>query len=118
MNFRVRVALTEDGVPMSTLREIALLKQLDGYKHPNIVKYECNQLWLNYNCLIDFISRILHRLLDVCHGQIERERQLVLFLVFEHLEEDLAGYLNRVGEHGMTASTIQVCAFDSKLSLY
>lgn len=36
--FRVRVALTEDGVPMSTLREIALLKQLDAFKHPNIVK--------------------------------------------------------------------------------
>lgn len=35
---RVRVALTEDGVPMSTLREIALLKQLDAFKHPNIVK--------------------------------------------------------------------------------
>lgn len=36
--YRVRVALTEDGVPMSTLREIALLKQLDAFKHPNIVK--------------------------------------------------------------------------------
>lgn len=36
---RVRVALTEDGVPMSTLREIALLKQLDAFKHPNIVKF-------------------------------------------------------------------------------
>lgn len=35
---KVRVALTEDGVPMSTLREIALLKQLDSYQHPNIVK--------------------------------------------------------------------------------
>lgn len=35
---RVRVALTEDGVPMSTLREIALLKSLDAFKHPNIVK--------------------------------------------------------------------------------
>lgn len=35
---KVRVALTEDGVPMSTLREIALLKQLDAFQHPNIVK--------------------------------------------------------------------------------
>lgn len=35
----MRVALTEDGVPMSTLREIALLKQLDAFKHPNIVKF-------------------------------------------------------------------------------
>lgn len=48
------------------------------------------------------------RLLDVCHGQLERERQLVLFLVFEHLEEDLAGYLNRVGDRGVPPRTIQV----------
>lgn len=48
------------------------------------------------------------RLLDVCHGQLERERQLVLFLVFEHLEEDLAGYLGRVGDRGMSPKTIQV----------
>lgn len=35
---KVRVALTEDGIPMNTLREIALLKQLETFKHPNIVK--------------------------------------------------------------------------------
>lgn len=35
---KVRVPLTDDGVPMSTLREIALLKQLDASQHPNIVK--------------------------------------------------------------------------------
>uniref|UniRef100_T1JAR4 cyclin-dependent kinase n=1 Tax=Strigamia maritima TaxID=126957 RepID=T1JAR4_STRMM len=35
---KVRVSLTEDGVPMSTLREIALLKQIESYEHPNIVR--------------------------------------------------------------------------------
>uniref|UniRef100_A0A1B0DCG5 cyclin-dependent kinase n=1 Tax=Phlebotomus papatasi TaxID=29031 RepID=A0A1B0DCG5_PHLPP len=35
---KVRVKLTDDGVPMSTLREIALLKQLESHSHPNIVK--------------------------------------------------------------------------------
>lgn len=49
-----------------------------------------------------------YRLLDVCHGQLERERQLVLFLVFEHLEQDLAGYLTRAGERGIPNRTIQV----------
>ncbi|KAJ9595067.1 hypothetical protein L9F63_013632, partial [Diploptera punctata] len=34
---KVRVQLTEDGVPMATIREIALLRQLDQYEHPNIV---------------------------------------------------------------------------------
>lgn len=57
----------------------------------------------------DFVLFVLSfRLLDVCHGQLERDRQLVLFLVFEHLEEDLAGYLVRIGSAGMPARTIQV----------
>ncbi|XP_055689014.1 cyclin-dependent kinase 6 [Lutzomyia longipalpis] len=82
---KVRVKLTDDGVPMSTLREIALLKQLESYSHPNIVK-----------------------LIDVCHGQrLEREQQLVLYLVFEHLEQDLAGYIQRLPSSGMTPHTIQ-----------
>lgn len=69
---KVKVPLTEDGVPMNTLREIALLKQLDSHEHPNIV-----------------------RLLDVCHGQ-KLVNELIMFLVFEHLEEDLASYLNKI----------------------
>ncbi|CAG9134173.1 unnamed protein product [Plutella xylostella] len=70
---KVKVPLTQDGIPLSTLREIALLRQLEAYKHPNIV-----------------------RLLDVCHGgqPLDRE-QLVLFLVFEHVEQDLDCYLKR-----------------------
>jgi hypothetical protein len=35
---KVRVPLSEDGVPMSTLREIGLLKQVDQHEHPNIVR--------------------------------------------------------------------------------
>ncbi|KAJ6641067.1 Cyclin-dependent kinase 6 [Pseudolycoriella hygida] len=85
---KVRVALTEDGIPMNTLREIALLKQLGTFQHPNIVK-----------------------LLDVCHGQrLEREKQLVLFLVFEHLEQDLSGYIDSLPSSGMPARTLQKLA--------
>lgn len=58
------------------------------------------------------------RLLDVCHGQLERDRQLVLFLVFEHLEEDLAGYLVRIGSAGMPARTIQVRHVVNKFIYY
>lgn len=79
---KVRVPLTDDGLPMSTLREIAVLKSLERYEHPNIV-----------------------RLLDVCQGdylhlpsgdgeQSERlDRGLTLWLVFEHVERDLASYI-------------------------
>ena len=34
----MRFALTEDGVPMAILREISLLKQLERFRHPNIVR--------------------------------------------------------------------------------
>ena len=40
---RVRIVnnTEEKGVPVSTLREITLLKQLDNMAHPNIVRYVC-----------------------------------------------------------------------------
>ena len=76
---------------MTTLREISLLKQLDSYDHPNIVK-----------------------LLDVIHGKMERESRLVLFLVFEHLEQDLAEYMNNLPGM-MPKTTIQVNMKCSKL---
>ncbi|XP_067004111.1 cyclin-dependent kinase 4 [Anabrus simplex] len=86
---KVRVPLTEDGVPMSTLREIALLRQLDTLEHPNIV-----------------------RLLDICHGQrLENEQQLVLFLVFEHLEQDLASYMERCPPPGLGANRVKDIMF-------
>ncbi len=35
---KMRFNLTEDGVPMAILREISLLKQLEKFDHPNIVR--------------------------------------------------------------------------------
>ena len=35
----MRFSLTEDGVPMAILREISLLKQLERFDHPNIVRF-------------------------------------------------------------------------------
>ena len=53
---KVRIALTDDGVPMSILREISLLRHLGKYNHPNIVKLE-----------------------DICHGP-RHNRQVSLIL--------------------------------------
>ncbi|XP_011145946.1 cyclin-dependent kinase 4 isoform X2 [Harpegnathos saltator] len=85
---KVRVPLTEDGLPMSTLREIATLKQLERFEHPHIV-----------------------RLLDVCQGSYldlpsaERsgrlDRGLTLWLVFEHVERDLASYISSCPRTGI-----------------
>lgn len=59
----------------------------------------------------------LFRLLDVCHGQrLEREKQLVLFLVFEHLEQDLSGYIDSLPSSGMPARTLQVSIISFFLS--
>lgn len=86
---KVRVPLTIDGVHSNTLREIALLKQLDQYEHPNIV-----------------------RLLDICHGQtFEKEQQLVLYLVFEHVDQDLATYIERCPPPGLGSARIKDIMF-------
>lgn len=80
---KIRVPLADDGVPMSTLREISLLRHLDQYEHPNIV-----------------------RLLDICQGKkLDREQHMVLFMVFEHMEYDLARFLDSI-PNGLSLSKI------------
>jgi serine/threonine protein kinase len=82
---KVRIPLSDDGVPVSLIREIALLKQLENFQHPNIV-----------------------RLLDICHGKrLEQERQLILYLVFEHVEQDLASYLEHCPAPGLGPDRIK-----------
>ncbi|KAF3425339.1 hypothetical protein E2986_14061 [Frieseomelitta varia] len=89
---KIRVPLTEDGLPTSTLREIATLKQLERFEHPHIV-----------------------RLLDVCQGtyvhlsaddeeRSERiHRGIALWLVFEHLERDLASFMSSCPRSGIAS---------------
>ncbi|KAK1122454.1 hypothetical protein K0M31_009674 [Melipona bicolor] len=93
---KVRVPLTEDGLPTSTLREIATLKQLERFEHPHIV-----------------------RLLDVCQGTYvqlsandeERSetihRGMTLWLVFEHVERDLACYMSSCSQSGIAAHVMK-----------
>ncbi|XP_067629588.1 cyclin-dependent kinase 4 isoform X2 [Eurosta solidaginis] len=80
---KVRIPITDNGVPMSTLREIATLKHLNASDHPNIVK-----------------------LFEVCQV-LEREDQLMVLLVFEHLEQDLSDLIDRLPKSGMPPITIQ-----------
>lgn len=82
---KVRIPLSEEGVPMNTIREIGLLKQLESFEHPNIV-----------------------RLLDICHGCYHRPHgQLDIFLVFEHVEQDLASYLEKCPSPGLGPDIIR-----------
>lgn len=92
---------------MTTLREIALLKQLDQQQHPNIVKYVIlNKPYVN---IILFYLILLLRLLDVVHGpRLYNEKCMTLYLVFEHIEQDLATYMARCPKPGMSSEIIKV----------
>merc|ERR1712226_1039408 len=80
---KMKFFLTEDGVPMAILREISLLKQLEKFDHPNIV-----------------------RLLDICHGP-RLEKEMSLYLVFEHVHQDLASYLEKCPPPGLAKDRIK-----------
>lgn len=80
---RVRVQTGEDGMPLSTIREVAVLKQLETFEHPNVV-----------------------RLFDVCTvSRTDRETRLTL--VFEHVDQDLTTYLAKAPEPGVPPEIIK-----------
>ena len=86
---KVKIPMTKEGVPVSLLREISLLRGLEAFDHPNIVK-----------------------LLDVCHGRrLEREQILYLYLVLEHVEQDLGTYLEKCPPPGLSPDRIREIIF-------
>jgi cyclin-dependent kinase 6 len=71
---RIRIQMTEEGLPISTVREIAYLRHLEKHDHENIVK-----------------------LLDVCHGpRLQSEQSIIL--IFEYVDYDLNAYMRAFGE--------------------
>ncbi|XP_063777455.1 cyclin-dependent kinase 6 isoform X2 [Pseudophryne corroboree] len=81
---RVRVQTGEEGMPLSTIREVAVLRHLESFEHPNVV-----------------------RLFDVCTVS-RTDRETKLTLVFEHVDQDLATYLDKVPDPGVPNETIKV----------
>ena len=41
---KIRIASSEEGMPMSMIREVSMLRQLENYEHENIVRYVRTQL--------------------------------------------------------------------------
>lgn len=80
---RVRVQTEEEGMPLSTIREVAVLKQLEAFGHPNVV-----------------------RLFDVCTVS-RTNRETKLTLVFEHVDQDLTTYLEKAPDPGVPPETIK-----------
>jgi serine/threonine protein kinase len=69
---RIRIQITEEGLPISTIREIAYLKHLEKFDHPNIVK-----------------------LLDVINGPRLTNEQSVI-LIFEYIDFDLNNFIKNI----------------------
>lgn len=80
---RIRSPSDDEGVSTSLLREVALLLQLNRHKNDHIV-----------------------RLLDVCPGN-HNVRGMELYLVFEHVEQDLATYLANAPPGGLSQGQIK-----------
>jgi serine/threonine protein kinase len=66
---RIRIQITEEGLPISTVREIAYLRHLEKYDNDNIVK-----------------------LLDVCYGPHLQSEQSII-LIFEYVDYDLESFM-------------------------
>uniref|UniRef100_A0A5F8GNW4 cyclin-dependent kinase n=1 Tax=Monodelphis domestica TaxID=13616 RepID=A0A5F8GNW4_MONDO len=84
---RVRVQTGEEGMPLSTIREVAVLRHLETFEHPNVV-----------------------RLFDVCTVS-RTDRETKLTLVFEHVDQDLTTYLDKVPDPGVPTETIKDMMF-------
>ena len=73
--------------------------------------------WKIPNCLcVSTITQNDHwfffsfcRLLDICHGQ-RHQREMSLYLVFEHVHQDLATYLENCPSPGLGQDRIKVRA--------
>ncbi|KAI4881149.1 hypothetical protein NFI96_020117 [Prochilodus magdalenae] len=79
----VRVQTDQEGLPLSTVREVALLRRLEQFDHPNIVK-----------------------LMDVC-ATLRTEQETKVTLVFEHVDQDLKTYLEKAPAPGLPNSRIK-----------
>uniref|UniRef100_A0A2K5RPE5 cyclin-dependent kinase n=1 Tax=Cebus imitator TaxID=2715852 RepID=A0A2K5RPE5_CEBIM len=71
------------GLPISTVCEVALLRQLEAFEHPSVVQ-----------------------LMDVC-ATSRTNREIKITLVFEHVDQDLRMYLDKSPPPGLPAKTIK-----------
>ncbi|XP_030649798.1 cyclin-dependent kinase 6 [Chanos chanos] len=80
---KLNIAADPDtGIPQFMIREVALLRKIEHFHHPNIVK-----------------------LLNVSAGV--RNRSLDLTLVFEYIDQDLSTFLSMAPENGLSREKIK-----------
>ncbi|XP_064644514.1 uncharacterized protein LOC135498229 [Lineus longissimus] len=79
----IKIQPSEEGVPLSTIREIAMLRQIDKCQHPNIV-----------------------RLYDV-FPSASNGPETRITMVFEFIDQDLSSFLAKAGPQGLSPETIK-----------
>lgn len=79
----VRVQTDQNGLPISTVREVALLRRLEQFDHPNVV-----------------------RLMDVC-ATPRSDQETKVTLVFEHVDQDLKTYLEKAPPAGLSPERVK-----------
>lgn len=84
----------EKGVPVSTLREITLLKQLDNMSHPNIVRM--------FDAFQTFSSSA-----SSSSSSVDSPQDVVLTIVFEHVEQDLSTFIHKSQPCGLSEEVIK-----------
>uniref|UniRef100_A0A672LFQ0 Cyclin-dependent kinase 4 n=1 Tax=Sinocyclocheilus grahami TaxID=75366 RepID=A0A672LFQ0_SINGR len=78
----VRVQTNQDGLPLSTVREVALLKRLEQFDHPNIVRYRTHT---DTHTLSHTDTRIhTHR-----HAHTDRQTHVLCLRVMQDLMQQL-----------------------------
>uniref|UniRef100_A0A8C4QGQ9 Protein kinase domain-containing protein n=1 Tax=Eptatretus burgeri TaxID=7764 RepID=A0A8C4QGQ9_EPTBU len=80
---KMRLPTNGEGVPACTLREVSLLRHLESFEHPNIV-----------------------RLLDVFFNEVT-EKMVCLSLVMEFIDQDLSKLLQVASPPGLSETRIQ-----------
>ncbi|KAF6025735.1 CDK6 [Bugula neritina] len=82
---KIRMKLSDEGVPLNALREIGVLRRMDKFDHPNIVK-----------------------LLDICVGDYcPSIQETTLTFVFEYMDMDLSQYIHRCPPPGLPLDIVK-----------
>ncbi|KAK3531977.1 hypothetical protein QTP86_002279 [Hemibagrus guttatus] len=103
---RVRVQTEEEGMPLSTIREVAVLRQLESFEHPNVVSASLQGIYWDLFRAAGSESQGPIRLFDVCTVS-RTDRETKLTLVFEHVDQDLTTYLEKAPDPGVPPETIK-----------
>lgn len=105
----VRVRTDQNGLPVSTVREVALLKRLEQFDHPNVVRWVSSfHLVIKMNASHrSHEFSYLCRLMDVCATKGANQETKVT-LVFEHVDQDLKTYLEKAPAPGLSPDRIKV----------